>query len=223
MISLRYVTREFWLKGRSAVVAVRDVSLEVSAGEFVAIVGRSGSGKTTLLNLTAGLLRPTSGEVLIEDVTLDALGDSELARLRREKFGFVFQFPSLLPSLTVLENVVVPASLGMGRAGRDASWRAADLLGELGLTARFQAYPHQLSAGEQKRAVIARALINQPRILLADEPTGDLDQQTEKEVMSLLREINARGTTVLMVTHSLDTLPGADRAYRMEAGSLEEY
>lgn len=220
MISLRNVTRRFELGEMDAITPVRNVSLDIAAGEFIMITGRSGSGKSTLLNLTAGLIRPNSGEVLIEDVNLNGMSDREISRLRSQKMGFIFQFPSLLPSLTTLENTVMPATFVPPAARRDAHRRAAELLNTLGLAEKLDAYPRQLSAGEQKRAVIARSLINRPTVLLADEPTSDLDEQTEREVMGLLKEINASGVTLLMVTHTRQLLPYASRAFKMKDGSL---
>lgn len=220
MICLRNITKEFRLDERISIMPVRNITLDVSAGEFIIVIGRSGSGKSTLLNLTAGLIRPTSGEVLIEGRPLDKMRDKEISLLRSQKMGFIFQFPSLLPSLTLLENVIMPTIFRSSDGRRDAVKRAIDILNSLGLLEKTEAYPRQLSAGEQKRTVIARSLINGPAILLADEPTSDLDEKTESEVMTLLRKINTSGVTLLMVTHSLQLVPYATRAFNMENGSL---
>jgi len=223
IISLRNVTRDYKIDEKTVITPVHQVSLDVDGGEFIIIIGRSGSGKTTLLNLAAGLIRPTSGEVFISDIDLWSLGDKRLSLLRNRKIGFVFQFPSLLPSLSSLQNVALPAFLGSKNGRRDAYARAAQSLETMGLSERLRSFPRQLSSGEQKRVVIARALINQPEILLADEPTSDLDQQTESEIMSLLLEINKTGVTIVMVTHGLELIPLATRTLKMENGLLREY
>ena len=221
MIELYQVAKTYALKNQPAVPAVRGVSLNVEQGEFVIITGRSGSGKTTLLNLIAGLTRPTSGQVLIDNVHLWSLSDHEQSLLRNRKIGFVFQFPSLLPSLTALENVALPTIFGHREGKRDAEVRAAKLLDEVGLSDKLSAYPRHLSAGQQQRVVVARSLINQPELLLADEPTSNLDEQTEKEIMDLLREIHAmRGVTILMVTHTTQLVSYGTRAIEMAGGAI---
>ena len=221
MIALDQVTKIYTLKTKPAVPAVRGVSLNVERGEFVVITGRSGSGKTTLLNLIAGLTRPTSGQVLIDNVHLWSLSDQEQSLLRNRKMGFVFQFPSLLPALTALENVALPTLFGHTEGKRDANVRAAKLLEEVGLSDKLSAYPRHLSAGQQQRVVVARSLINQPELLLADEPTSNLDEQTEKEIMELLREIHvARGVTILMVTHTTQLVSYGTRAIEMAGGAI---
>jgi len=219
MIKLKNVTKEFNL-GEQVITPVLDVNLKVGQGEFVIIIGRSGTGKSTMLNLVAGLIRPTAGSVLVEDRDLAALSDKEMSRLRSREMGYVFQFPSLLPSLTILDNIIMPATFTGDKGGKDLAKRAAELLGMLGLGERLEYYPRHLSAGEQKRAVIARSLMNEPRILLADEPTSDLDEQTEKEIMGLLKQIHNGGVTILMVTHSIALVPYATRAYSMDKGKL---
>ncbi|HEX2924105.1 MAG TPA: ABC transporter ATP-binding protein, partial [Chloroflexota bacterium] len=197
------------------------IDLEVTRGDFVVITGRSGSGKTTLLNLAAGLTRPSSGEVLVGGVNLWTLPDREQSLLRNQRIGFAFQFPSLLPSLTVQENVALPTMFGPKEGRVGAHERAAKLLGEVGLSDKLNAYPRQLSAGQYKRTVIARSLINGPEMLFADEPTGDLDEQTEREFMSFLREIyKAAGLTVLLVTHNRDLILYGTRAVEMANGEI---
>jgi len=178
--------------------ALNQVSLGIAAGEFTAVMGPSGSGKSTLLNLIAGLDQPTSGTVVVADTDLRRLGESGLARFRRERIGFIFQFFHLLPSLTVLENVLIPAQLA-GRSRTNA--RARELLGRLGMADAADRYPARLSGGQQQRAAIARALINQPALLLADEPTGALDSHSGELVMRLLADLHDEGQTVVMVTH----------------------
>ena len=221
MIALRNVSKIFHLNGGQAVAAVRELSLTVTRGEFVVITGRSGSGKTTLLNLAAGLTRPSAGEVTFDGTNLWTLPDREQSRLRNGKMGFIFQFPSLLPSLTVLENVLLPTAFGLNHASGAWTTRAEELLGSLGLEDKLAAYPRQLSAGQQQRVVIARALINRPVLLLADEPTSNLDEQTEKEIMELLREIHTTtGVTILMVTHSSQLVPVGTRTLEMAGGAI---
>ena len=222
MIKLLNVSKEYATDGQLVVAPVQNVSLVLAHGDFIIIIGRSGSGKTTLLNLSAGLIRPTSGEVFIDDVNVWSIPDKQLSQLRNRKIGFIFQYPSLLASLTALENVALPASFGLRRKRRYAYERAEELLELMGLSERMGAYPRQLSAGEQKRVVIARALINQPEMVLADEPTSDLDEQTEQEIMALLRKIHGTGVTVLMVTHSLELMPYATRVMKMENGVLQD-
>jgi len=178
--------------------ALNQVSLGIAAGEFTAVMGPSGSGKSTLLNLIAGLDQPTSGTVVVADTDLRRLGESGLARFRRERIGFIFQFFHLLPSLTVLENVLIPAQLA-GRSRTNA--RARELLARLGMADAADRYPARLSGGQQQRAAIARALINQPALLLADEPTGALDSHSGELVMKLLADLHNEGQTVVIVTH----------------------
>jgi ABC-type lipoprotein export system ATPase subunit len=218
IISLRNVTKDYTVDEETIVTPLHGLNLEVTHGEFIIIIGRSGIGKSTLLNLAGGLIRPSSGEVYIDDVNLWSLNDKKLSLLRNKKIGFIFQFPSLLPSLTALENVAFPAFLGPAK--KDAYDRATRLLKMMGLGDRMGAYPRQLSAGEQKRVVVARALINKPEILLADEPTSDLDERTEQEVMAMLRDINQSGVTILMVTHSSELIGNATRVLTVDNGAL---
>jgi ABC-type lipoprotein export system ATPase subunit len=220
MISLLDVTKEYRLDEDRVIMPVRNVTLEIDAGDFIMVVGRSGSGKTTLLNLMAGLVNPTHGRVLVDDRDFRAMADRQVSSLRAQKIGFVFQFPSLLPSLSVLENVMIPSAFRHRPAQANSGLRAAELLRMVGLSDRVSAHPRQLSAGEQKRVALARSLMNKPQILLADEPTSDLDEQTEREVIALLRRINQTGVTIVMVTHSLELLPYATRAFKMDNGVL---
>jgi ABC-type lipoprotein export system ATPase subunit len=222
MLSYENVTKDFSLDPETVITPVKDVSLNIGKGEFIIIIGRSGSGKTTLLNLAAGLVRPNSGKVKIDDLDLAEMDDKQLSKLRSQKLGFVFQFPSLLPSLTIQENIALPAIFNSVHEKSGSGKRAASLLDTLGLAGKYNVFPRQLSAGEQKRAVIARALMNGPQLILADEPTSDLDNRTEGEVMEILRDINAGGVTFLIVTHSLQLVPFASRAFKMENGALLE-
>lgn len=221
MIALRKVTKTYQVSKEVAVTAVRGVDLNVERGEFVIITGRSGSGKTTVLNLAAGLVRPTSGEVFLGDINLWSLTDRHQSLLRNQKIGFVFQFPSLLPSLTVLENVALPTLFGTNHKGQDPYVRAAELLDVVGLSDKLSAYPRQLSAGQQQRVVIARALISQPEVLLADEPTSNLDEQTEREIMNLFRDIHGKtSVTIVMVTHTTQLVSYGTRAIAMANGVI---
>jgi len=182
--------------------ALSEVSLQIAAGEAVAILGPSGSGKSTLLNLVAGLDRPSSGAVTVDGVRVDELGEAASARYRRAKIGMIFQFFNLLDDLTVADNVMLPAQLaGMTRAA--AQRRAAELLGTLGVDRHAAAYPGRLSGGERQRVAVARALMNRPALLLADEPTGALDTASGDDVRQLLNELRADGQTIVLVTHDL--------------------
>ncbi len=182
--------------------ALDGVSLRITAGEAVAILGPSGSGKSTLLNLVAGLDRPSSGMVTVDGVRVDELGEAGSARYRRAKIGMVFQFFNLLDELTVADNVMLPAQLaGMARSA--AQRRAAELLGTLGIDRHARAYPGRLSGGERQRVAVARALMNRPALLLADEPTGALDTASGEDVQQLLNDLHADGQTIVLVTHDM--------------------
>jgi ABC-type lipoprotein export system ATPase subunit len=221
VISLNNVSKEYFPKREASVVAVKDVSLEVEAGEFVVVTGRSGSGKTTLLNLIAGLAKPTKGTVMVNGVNLWEKSDTERARLRNQKLGFVFQFPSLLQSLTVLENIVLPLGFFSGGASQKDLDKARQLLEVVGLSDKLNAGPRQLSAGQQQRVVIARALINSPSVLLADEPTSNLDEQTEVEIISLLMDIyRQNGITLVLVTHDGSLVKRGTRSIVMSSGQI---
>ena len=213
MIELRGVSKTV-MSGTSPLTILHPLDLTLPPGESLAITGPSGSGKSTLLGLIAGLDAPTSGRILIDGIDITDLGEDALARLRGEKIGFVFQFFHLIPSLTALENVLVPMEIA-GRA--DAGGRARALLDEVGLTGRGHHYPSQLSGGEQQRVALARALANDPPILLADEPTGNLDSANGRHIMDLLLQVNrARRTTLVLVTHdaSLARLASSQLALR---------
>ena len=206
---------------RGDVDAVKDINLEVPRGQFAAIVGRSGSGKSSLMAMIGGLSRPTRGAVRVEDTDIWALPDDRLAQFRNREIGFVFQFASLLPTLRIIDNVALPALLGRRRETKAAYRTAAELLGQLGLSEYIDAYPSEISSGEQRRVVIAMALINAPSLLLADEPTSDLDEPTEIEIMDRLRELNRDlGMTLIMVTHNLRLAEQSDRVLHIANGSL---
>jgi ABC-type lipoprotein export system ATPase subunit len=221
VIELRGVTKHYRLSGDVLVKAVEGVNLTIKDGEFVMIVGRSGSGKTTLLSLIGGLTKPTSGSVSVGGVDLWSLDDSAQSRFRAEKMGFVFQIPSLLPTLTVLDNVKLPSMFSKkhGEVGE----RAVSLLEMVGLSEKAHAYPSQLSVGQQKRVALARALMNEPEIVLADEPTSDLDKSTELEIMKLMERIRTEGPrTLIMVTHNPELESYADQVRTMSDGVLGE-
>jgi putative ABC transport system ATP-binding protein len=198
LISLSGVTKRYDSGGRPA---VDDASLEVAAGEAVAIMGPSGSGKSTLLNLIAGLDRPTSGTVTVGGERVDSLSETGVARFRRRQIGMIFQFFNLLDDLTVEDNVLLPAQLG-GMPRAQARERAAELLTALRIDNHRNAYPGRLSGGERQRVAIARALVNRPALLLADEPTGALDTATGEEIGRLLLDLNRSGQTLVLVTHN---------------------
>jgi putative ABC transport system ATP-binding protein/lipoprotein-releasing system ATP-binding protein len=201
--------------------AVQGVSLQINKGEFLVIAGRSGSGKTTLLNLAAGLTRPSSGCVMLDGVDLWSLSDQQQSRLRSEKFGFIFQFPSLIPTLNALENVVLPTIFTNGHAKKAAYQRAEDLMKLVDLEDKKTSYPRQLSAGQQ-RVVIARTLMNQPKVLLADEHTCDLDEQTEHEIVELFVQIHREnGITIIMATHTNQLTAYSTRAVEMAMGKIK--
>ncbi len=219
MIETRGLVKYFHDGGRE-VRPLDGVDFICRKGEFILIVGRSGSGKTTFLNVLGGLTRPTEGSVAIDGKEIATLSDAECAALRARTIGFVFQFPGLLSTLSACENVALPAEIAgtIGRSVRNE--RARDLLERVGLGEKADSPPAHLSGGELKRTAIARALMNSPSIILADEPTADLDMDTEREVMELFREINREGTTIVMVTHNTDLASYASRMIRMENGTL---
>jgi putative ABC transport system ATP-binding protein len=207
--------------GGVEVLALRGVDLAIERGEFVAIMGPSGCGKSTLLNLLAGLDRPTAGEVRLDGERIDRLSEAELARLRRRKIGFVFQFFNLLPTLSAVENVELPLLL-VGRARKDARRTANELMAELGVGDKRAAAPAQLSGGQQQRVALARALANTPDIVLGDEPTGNLDSATAREVLALLRAARDRGQTLLIVTHDARVAAAADRIVSLRDGLVSD-
>ncbi|HEV8364418.1 MAG TPA: ABC transporter ATP-binding protein [Gemmatimonadaceae bacterium] len=219
MLIARNLTKEFD-SGAHHLTVLRDVTFEIPQGEFIAVVGPSGSGKTTLLGLLAGLDTPTRGQVILDGTDITNLTEDARAKLRGEKVGFVFQTFQLIPTLTALENVQVPLEL---RGERNAEARARELLGRVGLADRVEHLPMQLSGGEQQRVALARAFANRPRILFADEPTGNLDGTTGERIVALLEELNSEsGSTIVLVTHDVSLAERARRLIRLRDGVVVE-
>ena len=217
MLVARELSKEY-RSGENTLAVLRDVSFSIPQGAFVAIVGPSGSGKTTLLGLIAGLDTPTRGKILLDDADLTAMDEDQRARLRGEKVGFVFQSFQLISTLTAIENVQVPLEL---RGDSGAAERARELLTRVGLGDRLGHFPTQLSGGEQQRVAIARAFANAPRILFADEPTGNLDSETGARIVQLLEELNRESkTTIILVTHDPALESRAQRIIRLSDGRV---
>jgi putative ABC transport system ATP-binding protein len=207
--------------GGAKVLGLRGVDISMERGEFVAIMGPSGCGKSTLLNLLAGLDRPTAGEVWLDGERIDGLSETKLARLRRRKVGFVFQFFNLVPTLSAVENVELPLLL-VGRRRREARRSANELLSALGIPEKHGAAPVQLSGGQQQRVALARALANRPDVVLADEPTGNLDSAAARDVLGLFRGARDRGQTLLLVTHDARVASTADRVITLRDGLIAD-
>jgi putative ABC transport system ATP-binding protein len=220
VIELQEITKTYKLRTLREVIALDNVSLKISSGEFLVITGRSGCGKTTLLNLIAGLAKPTAGKVFVDGIDIWQLNDRRLSALRKEKIGFMFQVPSLIPVLNVLENVMVPTMFTAPEKRLDAYDRVKKAIADVGLSHKMEAFPRHLSAGEEKRVVIARAIVDNPPFLLADEPTANLDELTEKEVMALLQSIHKGGSTIVLVTHHPSLIGYGTRHLTMSDGKL---
>ena len=219
MIALESVTKQFQHRGK-AVTALASVSLQIAKGDFVAVIGPSGSGKSTLLHLLGGMLSPTEGKVLFGHDSLYDLTSDERSAIRKNRIGFVFQTFNLVPYLTALENVQVPLMLaGLGDAGQER--RAKMLLERVGLSDRLDHKPRELSVGEQQRVALARMLANDPVLILADEPTGNLDPETADSIMAFLHELNVEGRTIVMVTHDLRVARRAKRKLRLVKGGIQ--
>lgn len=220
LIDVRRATRIYTMGART-LYALRDVSVQIESGEFVAVVGPSGSGKSTLLNLVGGIDKPTDGQVWVDGTRIDVMDENGLALFRRNHIGIVFQFFQLLPTLTALENVTLPMELrGDDRKKRRA--RAEEMLTRVGLGARMTQLPSELSGGEQQRVAIARALVNDPPILLADEPTGNLDSGNAEGIIALLSELADTGKTILLITHESNLARAAHRTILMRDGEIVE-
>jgi putative ABC transport system ATP-binding protein len=206
--------------GETSVQALKGINLELQKGEFVAFMGPSGSGKTTLLNLIGVMDKPTSGKIYVDGIDLTSLKEKELTKLRRETIGFIFQFYNLIPVLSAFENVELPMLIA-GMSPKKRQERAKQLLELVGLGKRISHRPDELSGGEQQRVAVARALVNKPTIVLADEPTGDLDFKTGKEVIHILRDLSAReGATVIVVTHDPSVAAMATKVFEMRDGQI---
>ena len=219
VLTARGVRRTFEAEG-APVRALRGVDFDMHRGEFVAVMGPSGCGKSTFLNIVAGLDTADDGEVTLDDVVITALNEDELAKMRRRHVGIVFQFFNLLEGMTVLENVALPAMIA-GHKRKPAETRARDLLDLLGLGDKSQAMPAVLSGGQRQRLAIARALANDPTLVLADEPTGALDSAGSEEILELFRRLHREGQTILMVTHDSEVAAAADRIVRMRDGKVD--
>lgn len=219
MIELINLTKTYSDGGQSLKV-VDGVNLKVEQGELVSIVGHSGSGKTTLLSLMGGLTKPDGGTVKIGGTDIWSLGDDRLSEFRNRNVNFIFQFASLIPTLNVLDNVLLPSAFGAGKEGLEDY--AVELLKLVGLGDKVRSYPARLSGGQQRRVAIARAFINSPKVVLADEPTGDLDEATEAEIMEIFKKQNERGTTFVIVTHNSVLAAIAPKRYSMTKGVLSE-
>ena len=209
-----------YVSGESRVTALAGVSFTIDARDFVALMGPSGCGKSTLLHLCGAMDRPTAGTILLDGRDLAALGDDALTRVRREDVGFVFQFFNLLPTLTIADNIALPCLLA-GLKANEANARARALADRVAITHRLAHYPQQVSGGEMQRAAIARALVHRPKLLVADEPTGNLDSDNGARVLALLAELNGEmGVTILLATHSEDVAAAAKRVMRMKDGAF---
>lgn len=222
VIRTEKITRTYSM-GESVVTALRDADLTVHAGEFIALMGASGSGKSTLLNVIGLLDRPTSGEYWLEEKPVSSLRRDELADLRGRRIGFIFQNFNLLPRFSAWENVALPLAYRNGQfKHQDQLARAREALSRVNLDHRMEHQPTELSGGERQRVAIARALVTQPAVILADEPTGNLDSNTGAEIMQLLKELNDEGSTIVMVTHDADVARYASRIYMMRDGFLRQ-
>jgi ABC-type lipoprotein export system ATPase subunit len=220
VIEVRELTKNYSIDGQ-VLKAADNVSFTIKDGEMVSVIGHSGSGKTTLLSLIGGLTRPDAGRVLINGVDLWSMGDDGMSEFRNKKMSFIYQFSSLIPTLTALENILLPSAFG--NYGEDLVEYAKELLTVVGLQEKMGSYPSHLSGGQQRRVAIARAFINKPEIVLADEPTGDLDEETENDVLALFHKMNRENNvTFVMVTHNKDIAARAGKQFKMSNGILTE-
>ena len=217
MINIANVSKEYEL-GEGSFFALKNINLEIATGEFVSILGPSGSGKSTLMHLIGGLDRPSGGRIEVEGQDLAALSDRELAEFRNKKIGFVFQSFHLLPRLPAFDNVVLPLIYSEKKVDRRR--QVLEALQKVGLTSKTKNRPSQLSGGEQQRVAIARAIVGDPEIILADEPTGNLDSQTGAQILAILKELNAAGKTVVLVTHDQALTAASDKIYKIRDGIL---
>ncbi|MFH1227649.1 MAG: ABC transporter ATP-binding protein [Planctomycetota bacterium] len=218
-ISLENITKTYQM-GEVDIPALRGVSLTINEGDFIAIMGASGSGKTTLMNIIGCLDHPTSGKYYMEGADISTLSRDERATIRNKKIGFVFQNFNLLSRTSALENVELPLFYGSSLTSKERDKRAKEILGQMGLGDRTKHYSSQLSGGQQQRVAIARALVNQPKFLLADEPTGNLDSKSSVEIMEIVRKLNGQGLTIVMITHEPDIAQFAKKKFQMRDGLL---
>jgi putative ABC transport system ATP-binding protein len=219
MISLQHISKIFQTPA-GTFTALKDINLEIENGEFVSLTGKSGSGKSTLLNMVAGIDRPSSGTVSVGNTTIQDFNENALASWRGRTVGFVFQFFQLLPTLTAVENVILPMDFCKTFSARERRHRALSLLERVGIRSQADKLPATLSGGEQQRVAIARALANEPSVVLADEPTGNLDSHTARAVFDIFREMSRSGTTVLIATHEIEIARASDRTIEISDGAL---
>ncbi len=219
VIHIRNIVRNFQM-GQETVYVLKDIDLDIKRGEYVAIMGPSGSGKSTLMNLLGCLDTPTSGKYILNGADVSQMSDDDLAEIRNKEIGFVFQTFNLLPRTTALENVALPM-IYAGASKKDRTERAAEVLTSVGLADRMDHKPNELSGGQRQRVAVGRALVNKPSIILADEPTGNLDSKTSLEIMQLFDEIHQAGNTVIVVTHEEDVAKRAKRVIRLRDGEIE--
>jgi len=218
IIRLENVHKDY-LMGNTRIHAVEGVSLEINRGDFIAIIGPSGSGKSTMMNLVGALDFSTTGDIFLDNIDIEHLHESDLAQLRGKKIGFIFQTFNLIPTLTALENVMLPM-IFQGIEKEDRIKRATKILNRLNMGPRLSHLPSELSGGERQRVAIARALANDPEVILADEPTGNLDSRTGEEVVKIFEELNKEGKTIIMVTHDPNMAKHADKIYRLKDGMI---
>ena len=226
LLELKHIAKKYDIpSGQGFLAVLEDVSLRIDAGESVAVVGPSGSGKSTLLNIIGALDRPTSGDVIFKEKNLAVYDDVQLSRIRNREIGFVFQLHHLLPQCTALENVLIPTiPLGQKKEKEEARDRAVKLMERIGLNKRLDFFPAQLSGGEMQRVAVVRALINRPKLVLADEPTGSLDRDSSEKLGRLMVEMNKEeGTALITVTHSIDFARLMERVLKLQDGKLENY
>lgn len=221
LIEIKKLTKAY-KSGEESIMALIEVDLNIERGDFISVMGPSGSGKSTLLTILGGLNHPTKGEVLVDNIPIYKLPIERLADFRREYIGFIFQSFQLIPYLTVIENVMLPLSI-TEKSNKEQRRMAEEILERLGLRGKEKRLPDQLSGGEQERVAIARALVNSPPILMADEPTGNLDSKTGKEMMELFRSLNREGQTILMVTHNLENTTYSSRILFLKDGRVENH
>jgi len=218
MVRLECVSKHYGA-GESRISAIDEVTLSVKKGEFVILIGHSGSGKTTLLNLTAGMTRPDTGKIEVAGKDILTMKDADISHLRAASIGFIFQFKSMISSLSALENLMLPSIFSRKKISHELAF---SMLARVGLEGREKAYSCELSTGQQRRVAVARALIHKPKLLLCDEPTGDLDPETELTIMELIKQAGNEGATVIMATHNHDLCPYADRVIKLCRGKIFE-